>query len=394
MYCEWIEAAEKDDWIIVFLADLSAAFDTLTWETLLAKMKLYGLDDLAIKWFTSFLTGRTQAVQIGQETSQDIALSKGSPQGSLLSPLLFIIYVADLPLWIGKASAYSYADDTSLSVVGRSLEEVKGKAEAEVDRLMQFMAANSLVANPDKSGLLVVKGRGKRGSSEVSLKIGEHQLRESKTEKLLGLRISSDLKWREHMAGKGGICSAIRSGIFAIRRLMEVLPRRCLARVADSLILSKVRYGLEVYGTLRLTEEGQPVEAKRVQVLLNDLMRLLTGTLKKDRVSLEALAALTGFQSFNQMAGRAALAHAWKIINELCTANKDLLRRIPERSTMVTKAMNRGDVVVPGGSRRRQRCFTNRAAVLWNESPEEVRLAVSKAGAKKAIKTFSCTLPY
>ena len=84
------------------------------------------------------------------------ALSSGVPQGGILSPIIFVIYGADMELWLKHSNAFTYADDTSSSVTGKSIDEVKRKLEEDADRALKFMASNGLMANPSKTTLMIL----------------------------------------------------------------------------------------------------------------------------------------------------------------------------------------------------------------------------------------------
>ena len=88
---------------------------------------MYGFTDQTIKWFNSFLTGRSQRVKIGDSISTNVQLTSGVPQGGILSPLVFVIYVSDLSQWLKTSVAGTYADDTQTSASGFVLEIIKKK---------------------------------------------------------------------------------------------------------------------------------------------------------------------------------------------------------------------------------------------------------------------------
>ena len=110
---EWAENTANKFITGVLLWDLSAAFDTLNPNFLCAKLKIYGFDQISCAWFRSFLTGRSQRVKIGKSLSNKLWLNYGVPQGGILSPILFVIYGADMELWLKHSTAFTYADDTS-----------------------------------------------------------------------------------------------------------------------------------------------------------------------------------------------------------------------------------------------------------------------------------------
>ena len=97
---DWVENTERKHVTCVLLWDLSAAFDTLNVDLLCKKLKIYGCNEKTCKWFNSFLTGREQVVKIGKAISTPKQLSSGVPQGSILSPIIFTIYCADLEEWV------------------------------------------------------------------------------------------------------------------------------------------------------------------------------------------------------------------------------------------------------------------------------------------------------
>ena len=114
---EWSKNSEDKNMTGILLWDLSAAFDTLDPTIMCNKLKLYGLDENSVNWFNSYLTGRSQRTKIGQMISKSINLTSGVPQGGILSPLLYIIYVADFELWMKFSRIKSYADDSTSNFV-------------------------------------------------------------------------------------------------------------------------------------------------------------------------------------------------------------------------------------------------------------------------------------
>jgi hypothetical protein len=112
MQKEWIRNAEEGLMTGILVWDLSSAFDTLEIDLLLEKLAIYGADELALDWFRSFLTNRTQRVRIGSLLSVPLSIVSGVPQGGILSPIVFTIYTADIELWLKKNSKlFNFVDD-------------------------------------------------------------------------------------------------------------------------------------------------------------------------------------------------------------------------------------------------------------------------------------------
>ena len=149
-----LEAKENNKEIALILYDLSAAFDTVKPQLLIDKLRIYGFDQLSLNWVESYLTGRKQAVRIGEHTSTEVELTLGTPQGSRLSPLLFSIIFADLDLWINKSTLSNFADDTQSCIIADTREELEELAREESESVLKFFNSINLVNNADKAALV------------------------------------------------------------------------------------------------------------------------------------------------------------------------------------------------------------------------------------------------
>ena len=173
----------------------------------------HGFTENTISWYRSFLTGRTQRVKIENCLSNSTNLVCGVPQGGILSPLLYIIYVADLMLWLKWSVIITYADDMSTSVSGKSLAEVISKLEEDALAVLKFMASNGLVANATKTTFVIL---GNKSSDANSIKIGQTEMKQEIEAKLLGMNFTDDLQWKTHTQKT---ISALNSRLYLIMRL-------------------------------------------------------------------------------------------------------------------------------------------------------------------------------
>ena len=167
MYDRWVCGA-KDGMINgVILLDLSAAFDLVDMRILVEKLKIYGLDEEFSDWVSSYLSDRKQAVWINHVLSDWLDVTVGVPQGSILGPLLFIIFANDLPHSL-TCPLDSYADDSTLTSTKKTVEEVNSELNENCALVSTWMWKNQLCLNADKTHLLVTGRECLRWTSTTS----------------------------------------------------------------------------------------------------------------------------------------------------------------------------------------------------------------------------------
>ena len=149
-----MEAKEAKNEILLLLYDLSAAFDTVSHQILLDILQIYGFDKMAISWMKSYLSDRKQLVNVSNQVSKEEDMKIGTPQGSKLSPLLFIILMADMDLWTENSLLSNVADDTQSIVIHKDKEHTIETSVREVNSVIEFFGSNNLVNNTEKAAVL------------------------------------------------------------------------------------------------------------------------------------------------------------------------------------------------------------------------------------------------
>ena len=177
------------------LTDLSKAFDCLDHELLIAKLNAYGFSRSALLFVRSYLDNRKQRVKVNGSFSTWTKTSLGVPQGSVLGPLLFNIYLNDLFLFLEETEVCNYADDTTIYTCGPNVENVLAKLENDALVISEWFPNNRMKLNEDKCHLMIFGGK----SNEVSVKIGEASVKESKEEKPLGIIFDQTLSFKQHV---------------------------------------------------------------------------------------------------------------------------------------------------------------------------------------------------
>ena len=192
------------------LTYLSKAFDCLSHDLLVAKLNVYGFNIPALRFVHSYLKNRMQRTKINSEYSSWEEIMFGVPQGSILGPLLFNIFLCDLFLIMENIDIASYADDNTPYTTGNSIEEVIQKLENVAKTLFQWFSDDQMKANPDKCHFLC------NSNSEVSLTIEKQKIKNSKFEKLLGIKLDSNLNFNSHIHD---ICQKAGQKLNAISRI-------------------------------------------------------------------------------------------------------------------------------------------------------------------------------
>ena len=147
-------AFERNENTIATFLDLSKAFDTIDHKILIDKLKHYGVRGITADWFTSYLVDRKHFVQYRAVSSKTQHVSCGVPQGSVLGPLLLVIYVNDLPLNITRAKTIMYADDTTLYCSGTNMNRLYSTINEQLDIISDWFKSNKLSVNASKSNLV------------------------------------------------------------------------------------------------------------------------------------------------------------------------------------------------------------------------------------------------
>jgi len=240
-----LQALDSGDLAVLVLIDLSTAFDAVDHATLLRRLrKSYGLNGIVIDWFTSYLSGRTQCVSTSTTTSTSSLLECGVPQGSVLEPILFLLYATDVLQLIKRHQLHphAYADDIQIYDFCRPLETVslQDRISACIDDVSLWMRTNGLQLNPSKTEVLWCSSpRRQHQIPSKPFRIGSTAISLVSSVRDLGVHIDSDLTMRSH------VVAIVRSCFAALRQIRSVrhsLTPQALLTLVRALVISKVDY--------------------------------------------------------------------------------------------------------------------------------------------------------
>ena len=231
-------AINNGDRVLGVFLDFSKAFVTVDHSILLKKLYKYGIRGAAHKWVSRYLYGRQQFVSFNNKRSKTYSISCGVPQGSILGPLLFLLYVNDIAQVSSILFPIMYADDTNLFLQGKCLNTLIEKMNLELQKIVEWLKCNKLSLNIDKTHYSIFRSIRKCPVTTNHLKINNENLKHVKDTKFVGVIIDEHLNWASHI--KTIKCKLAR-GIGMLCKARKVLK--------SSTLLPYICYCIEVWGS-------------------------------------------------------------------------------------------------------------------------------------------------
>ena len=257
------------------LPDLSKAFDCLLHDLLIAKLAAYGFDYDSLVFIQSYLSERQQRTKVNNAYSTYSDILYGVPQGSILDPLLFNIYISDMFYDIDKWDIASYADDNTPYISDFNLEEVIQKLELTTNNLFEWFKNNHMKANADKCHLLVTR------DTDVTAKIGEFDVKNSREEKLLGVKIDSKLSFENHVSS---LCKKASQKLHALARVVNFMDLAKRKSLMKAFITSQFNYCplIWMFHSRQLNNRINKIQERALRLVYKDNKLTVDDLLKLD----------------------------------------------------------------------------------------------------------------
>jgi Reverse transcriptase (RNA-dependent DNA polymerase) len=388
-----IEAMDQGNHALLGLLDLSAAFDTVDQDILIERLsRSYGIRSAALNWFCSYLNNRKQSVQFNGDVSTVRTLKFGVPQGSVLGPLLFILYTADLGKLMDSCgiSSHFYADDSQLYTAGKPFasDDVRQRMKLGIEKIAMWMKSNRLRMNSSKTDFLwcATRRRCHQLSTEAML-IDDASLIPSSTVRDLGVILQPDMSMTSHVNQIVGRCFR---QLRLIKSCVKSLTFQAARTAVNSFVISRVDYCNSLLA-------GIPkCLLDRLQSVLNASAKLLCGCRKYDHVTpllrdrlhwlpvpqrIEFKLCLLTFKSLRGMAPR--------YIADLCLPMSAAESGYNLRSTA------HGDLRVPKTCTKfGDRAFSVAGPRARNRLPVDIRACVSVDSFKRKLKQHLFYIAY
>lgn len=239
---------DSNEYVIGVFIDLQKAFDTLDHVILLQKLNFYGIRGLALQWFTSYLQDRKQCVSIGNSVSSLQIITGGVPQGSILGPLLFLLYINDIVNSSKVLQFTLFADDTNLLHHNTCLLSLVNQLNTELDHLSVWFKANKLSLNGKKTKFILFGNKHLSGNdlSILHINIDNVNIERVAHIKFLGVFIDCKLKWHIHVLETA---KKLSRGIAILKKTKHYLPLNVRLNLYYAFIYSYLSYCNIVWGS-------------------------------------------------------------------------------------------------------------------------------------------------
>ena len=357
---EWTQILEEGGSIDVVYMDLMKAFDTVPHHRLLCKLEAYGIQGKVLAWIRSFLIGRRQRVVVSGQKSDWSAVTSGVPQGSVLGPILFLVYVNDLPTCV-RSGTKLFADDTKLYVRSDKPGATE-KLQEDLEALESWADNSQLRFHPDKCFIMKI-GRSCPDSQYV-MKKGSDKivLAETKVERDLGVLVDSQLAFKDHISQAVAKSNKL---LGIIRRSFVHLDEDTIRLLFKGIVRPVLEYGQAVWSPFKLGEQKRLESVQRRATRMIPGIRHLSYSKRLRRLSLPSL---------SHRRKRGDMIDVYKYLHGHYRTKFDMFcrnsgGRTRGHSMKLGKRYARLDV--------RKYFFANRVVDMWNGLPEEVVSACS-----------------
>lgn len=351
------KAFDKKQYTLAVCLDLKKAFDTVDHTVLLGKLEHYGVRGYLYNWFQSYLTNRYQYVELKTSKSSILQLNTGVPQGSILGPILFIIYINDLINTSNFFKSVLFADDSIMYVSGDCINEIINVANGELLNIQNWISSNKLTINKDKSHYVIFNRSKVFPPNLCNLQYNNHLMKREYKTKFLGITIDQKLTWKTHIQNTR---AKINRQCGIIHQTKSTLTTKALMQIYYSLVYPHLIYCQVVWGAACTTSLKPLVTAQK------RVIRLISGLNRRDHTnnSFKHLKLL----KFNDINIYFCAVYVFASINLMQNGIFNF------RNNANYQLRNSNLLVIPQfNSTQSKSCITYHGVVIWNNLPTAIK---------------------
>ena len=353
--------------------DLFQAFDTLEHSILLTKLEVYGIRGIPLLWFKSYLTERIQYVKFRDQDSDCNNITHGVPQGSVLGPLLFLIYINDLTMVSSDAKFILFADDTNIIFSSKLNENIEKITNENLKNIIDWFNVNKLSINLTKTQYIVFsKSTNNILNQNFKIALNNNELQKVTNVKFLGVHLQSNLQWNIHI---NEVAKQISKTIGIISRIKHTVPKSVLVMLYKTLIEPYLTYALTVWG------DSNAKTINRLNILQKRVIRLITNS--KYNAHTEPLFKKLNTLKLNDLFKYNCCKLYYKKLHSLLPAyHANLLQTNqevqPNRLTRQSQYIN----IKAISANYEKQSLNYKIGTIWNNLPEVIKISADCTYAK------------
>ena len=369
---------DNGDIVGALFLDFRKAFDLVNHDILLTKLPKYKFNDSALKLFFSYINNRQQVMDTGKGLTQPATIKSGVPQGSILGPTLFLLFINDLHLHMDGCDCDLYADDATAHTSGKSKTEVETKLQNEGNNAKNWGIKNKMKVHYDKTTCMLLGTRSQtKNSQDMDICIDGNNIKNVRKQKLLGIYIDENLLWTDHI---DYLCTTLSSKISNLRQLSNYISVEAQKVYYQGYILPLIDYGSCTWGAASKNNLDRilKLQKRAARIILNANF----DTASADMFQELGWAPIKKRHNYN----KAVLTY--KALNKLTpSCISDLLIPVSQTHTRTLRSSSNGTLSIPRSKTTIfDRSFSSTAPRLWNQLPESVRKSTSLNAFKRNIK--------
>ena len=342
---------------VVFL-DLKKAFDTVNHEILLSKLEQICVHENSINWFKNYLSGRYQCVKVQGNKSDKKLVTCGVPQGSILGPLLFIIYINDLDQYLQDCHVNLYADDTALYTEAKSYVELMLNLRMEMAIVTEWLKANKLTLNLKKTKYVIFGPKAKLQNLNAPLYLDREKIEKTRTMKYLGVILDDELSFNDHI---NYIHTKATNKLGILRKSRDFLDKKTSLLLYQSLVLPHFDYCDTTYGCT------STVNLNKLQLVQNSACRTVLRCGKR-----EPIANMHKDLNILTLEIRRKL-HLSMDCHKAIHTNNSMTRYFQTRATRTTRAGDKRLVIPNLKTNMGRKAFSYRGPSHWEGLPVHLK---------------------
>ena len=375
---KWLKSIDKGEIVGAVFFDLRKAFDVVDHDLLVQKLSAYKFSDNSLCWIKSYLTDRKQCIIENSAKSSMQTVKSGVPQGSVLGPVLFLLFVNDLPLFITEAYVDIYADDTTVHTASKVSKTIKTKLQNSSNDFKTYCIQNKMYVHAGKTSLMIIGSRQNISRVEqLEIYIDNEIIKQVDTQKLLGVAIDQTLCWDNQV---DTVALNIARRITLLKLLSKYVGKDSLNQYYNAYILPIFDYGCWIWGgnTAAQTNRLLKLQKRAARIILRaDIM-----------TPSQSMFDQLKWLSFPKRIQYHASIMMYKSLNNLAPDYmKDLFSKVSESHSRNLRSVENDLLMIPfSKTRYYDRSFAIQGVKQWNSLPINIRNAPSLNSFKHNVK--------